>query len=110
MIDLSLAFARSFSIISLVQIIFDQGQQFHGDVFNVVAAQLGVQQMFTSTYHPNKNGLTEHLNKTLKKDFVAYIDLCHKTWDQILIVATHTLQYIRTSVNTDQPLPNTLWE
>ena len=46
-----------------VQLLFDQGRQFLGDVLNVVATQLGVQQVFTSPYHPQTNGLTERLNK-----------------------------------------------
>ena len=72
-----------------VQLLSDQGRQFHGDVLNAVATQLGVQQVFTSPYHPQTNGLTERLNKTLKQEIAAYIDPCHKTWDQILPFVTH---------------------
>ena len=54
-----------------IQLLSDQGRQFHGDVLNVVATQLGVQQVFTSPYHPQTNGLTERLNKTLKQEIAA---------------------------------------
>ena len=62
-----------------VQLLCDHGRQFHGDVINPIATQLGVQQVFTSPYHPQTNDLIERLNKTLKHEIVAYIDPCHKT-------------------------------
>ena len=54
-----------------------------------MATQLGVQQVFTSPYHPQTNGLLERLHKTLKKEIAAFIDPYHKTWDQILPFVTH---------------------
>lgn len=57
----------------------------------------------TTTYHPQTNGLTERLNKTITDMFVMYVDVEYKTWDAIhsyLIFAYNT-----TVQETRQMLP-----
>ena len=72
-----------------LQILSDRGPQFNSELLRLVSTQLGIQQLFTSPYHPQTNGLTERLNRTLKQQISAYIDPLHSTWDRILPFVTH---------------------
>ena len=71
------------------QLLSDQGKQFKGEVLRIIAAQLGIQQLFTSPYHPQCNGLTERMNRTLKHMLRAFIDPLHENWDNMLPFAVH---------------------
>lgn len=42
----------------------------------------------TTAYHPQTNGLTERLNRTLADMLSIYVDIEHRTWDKILPYAT----------------------
>ena len=48
------------------QLLSDQGSQFHSKVLQVLSHSLGIKHVFTSPYHPQTNGLTELMNKTIK--------------------------------------------
>ena len=67
----------------------DQGKQFRGEVMQALSKQLGISQAFTSPYHPQTNGLTERLNRTLKQMIAAYVDPLHQNWDTILPFVVH---------------------
>ena len=42
----------------------------------------------TAAYHPQTNGLTERLNKTIANMLAMYVDIDHKTWAAILPYVT----------------------
>ena len=42
----------------------------------------------TTAYHPQTNGLTERLNKTIADMIAMYVDVEHKTWDEVLPYVT----------------------
>ncbi|KAM7293325.1 DDE-type integrase/transposase/recombinase [Ixodes scapularis] len=42
----------------------------------------------TTAYHPQTNGLTERLNKTIADMISMYVDVEHKTWDEVLPYVT----------------------
>lgn len=42
----------------------------------------------TTAYHPQTNGLTERLYRTLADMLSMYVNLNHKTWDEILPYVT----------------------
>ena len=48
------------------QLLSDQGSQFPNEVLQVLSHSLGIKHVFTSPYHPQTNGLTELMNKTIK--------------------------------------------
>ena len=50
----------------------------------VLTQRLGIKQLFTSPYHPQTNGLTEHLNRTIKQMLSASVDPLHQELDQVL--------------------------
>ena len=69
---------------SPAHILSDKGPQFSGEVLRELDTQLGIQQIFTSPYHPHTNRLTKRMNKTIKQQLTAFIDPLHTTWDLIL--------------------------
>ena len=79
------------------QLLSDQGSQFRSEVLQVLSHSLGIKQVFTSPYHPQTNGLTERMNKTIKQVISAYVDPLHQSWDQVLPFAVHAYN---TSVQT----------
>ncbi|UYV73272.1 K02A2.6-like [Cordylochernes scorpioides] len=48
-----------------------------------------VKHCFTSSYHPQTNGLTERLNRTLINMISTYVNTVQKNWDEILPFITH---------------------
>ena len=48
------------------QLLSDQGSQFRSGVLQVLSHSLGIKKVLTSPYHPQTNGLTERMNKTIK--------------------------------------------
>ena len=79
------------------QLLSDQGSQFRSEVLQVLSHSLGIKQVFTLPYHPQTNGLTERMNKTIKQVISAYVDPLHQSWDQVLPFVVHTYD---TSVQT----------
>ena len=71
------------------QHLLDQGSQFRSEVIRVLSQCLGITQVFTSSYHPQSNGLTERLNRTIKQVISAYVDPLHQSWYQVLPFAVH---------------------
>ena len=71
------------------QLLSDQGSQFRSEVIRVLSQCLGITQVFTSLYHPQSNGLTERLNRTIKQVISAYVDPLYQSWDQVLPFAVH---------------------
>ena len=83
------------------QLLSDQGPQFKGEVLQILSKGLGIQQIFTSPYHPQTNGLTERMNRTIKQVISSFVDPVHKNWDQILPFAVHSY---KTSVQASFPV------
>lgn len=50
---------------------------------------LGDQQLFTSPYHPQTNGLIDRLNWKINQVIATFIDPLHQNWDQVLPFAIH---------------------
>ncbi|GFW42579.1 transposon Tf2-9 polyprotein [Trichonephila clavipes] len=59
---------------------------FDPDLFPLVDL-CNIDHRFTTAYHPQTNGLTEHFNKTLA-DMSMYVDVEQKNWDEILPFVT----------------------
>jgi transposase InsO family protein len=59
----------------------DNGPQFVSKFLQQVSAVLGVQQIFTSAYHPATNGQVERFNRTLLAMLSHYVADNHE-WDK----------------------------
>ena len=44
----------------------------------------GVEQRFTSGYHPQTNGLTERMNRTINNMLAKFVDVNQLNWDEML--------------------------
>lgn len=69
-------------------IITDRGTAFTAEFMQNVLRLTHSHHRKSTGYHPQTNGLTERLNRTLADMLSMYIDLNHKNWDEILPYAT----------------------
>ena len=49
------------------KLLSDQGSQFKSDLFKVLTGMIGFKKIFSSTYHPECNGMIERLHRWLKE-------------------------------------------
>ncbi len=62
----------------------DNGPQLTAELFLETCRVLEVRNVFTSTYHPQKNGQTERLNRTLESMLRHYVAEDQENWDEYL--------------------------
>lgn len=65
-------------------VITDRGTAFTAALLDHVLVLSGTIHRKSTAYHPQTNGLTERLNKTLEDMLSMYVDIEHKNWDEIL--------------------------
>ncbi|UYV69276.1 K02A2.6-like [Cordylochernes scorpioides] len=70
------------------EMITDRGRSFQSKLVNELTKMCGMSQLFTTAYHPQTNGLTDRLNKTLGDMLSMYVDVEQKKWDSILPFVT----------------------
>lgn len=69
-------------------VITDRGTAFTADLMQSILRFSYTDHRKTTAYHPQTNGLTERLNKTLADMLSMYVDVEHKTWDDVLPYVT----------------------
>ena len=62
----------------------DLGKQFVSTLMVEVCLRLGIEQVFTSPYHPQTNGMVERFNGTLKRMLAKMISQKQDDWDDYL--------------------------
>jgi transposase InsO family protein len=62
----------------------DQGRNFTSNLFRETCQLLGINQLFTSAYHPQTDGQVERFNATLLNMISHYINTNQDNWDSIL--------------------------
>ncbi|UYV75045.1 hypothetical protein LAZ67_12002225, partial [Cordylochernes scorpioides] len=70
-------------------LISGRGSQFTSNLMKEVMKMCKVKHCFTTSYHPQTNGLTERLNRTLINMISMYVNTDQKNWDEILPFITH---------------------
>ncbi|UYV64560.1 K02A2.6-like [Cordylochernes scorpioides] len=70
------------------EIITDRGRVFQSKLIAELTNQCSSIHRFTKAYHPQTNGLTERLNKTLANMIAMYVSVEQKDWDVILPYVT----------------------
>ncbi|UYV83322.1 K02A2.6-like, partial [Cordylochernes scorpioides] len=70
-------------------LISDRGSQFTSNLIKEVMKTCKIEHCFTTSYHPQTNGLTERLNRTLINMLSMYVNTDQKNWDEILPFITH---------------------
>ncbi|UYV61758.1 hypothetical protein LAZ67_1006359, partial [Cordylochernes scorpioides] len=66
------------------ELISDRGRTFISHIIRDINNLCGTAHRFTSAYHPQTNGLTERLNKTLGDMLSMYVDVDQRNWDSVL--------------------------
>jgi transposase InsO family protein len=56
-----------------VSLLTDYGPQFTAKFFQAVCGELGIQKVFTTAYHPQKNGQVERYNRTILDSLRGYV-------------------------------------
>ena len=69
-------------------LITDRGSSFMAQLTQEVLRLSHTDHRRTTAYHPQTNGLTERLNKTIADMISMYVDVEHKTWDEVLPYVT----------------------
>lgn len=69
-------------------LITDRGTAFTAQLLQAVLNLSGTSHRKASSYHPQTNGLTERLNKTIADMLSMYVDVEHKAWDAVLPYVT----------------------
>ncbi|UYV80104.1 hypothetical protein LAZ67_18001713 [Cordylochernes scorpioides] len=70
-------------------LISDRGSQFTSNLMKEVMKTCKIKHCFTTSYHPQTNGLTERLNRTLINMLSMYVNTDQKNWDEILPFITY---------------------
>src|SRR3569832_733061 len=76
--------------------ISDQGINFLSNLMREVTVLYGTKHIFSSAYHPDKNGEVERMNNTLATRLRMYVDEGHFDWDRFLPYAVFS---VNTHVN-----------
>lgn len=69
-------------------LITDRGTAFTAQLMQQILHYSNTSHRRTTAYHPQTNGPTERLNKTFADMLSMYVDVQHKTWDNILPYVT----------------------
>lgn len=64
-------------------IVTDRGTAFTAQLLRTALTLSGTAHRRTAAYQPQRNGLTERLNKTLADKLCIYVDVERKKWDKI---------------------------
>ncbi|KAH7415490.1 hypothetical protein KP509_14G047800 [Ceratopteris richardii] len=82
---------------------------FTSEVMQVLAKCLAIILLFLSPYHPQTNGLTERMNKTIKQILNSFMDPLQQNWDQVLPFAVYAF-YTSVQVSTRvSPFQSFVW-
>ncbi|UYV70710.1 hypothetical protein LAZ67_8000342, partial [Cordylochernes scorpioides] len=70
------------------ELITDRGRNFTSSMISDLNNQCRITHRKTTAYHPQTNGLTERLNKTIADMLSMYVDVNQKDWDRNLPFVT----------------------
>ena len=65
----------------------DRGSEFVSNFFRSLGTALDMRLHFTSGYHPEGDGQTEHMNQTLKQYLCVYCNYQQDNWSELLSLA-----------------------
>ncbi|UYV80769.1 hypothetical protein LAZ67_19001675 [Cordylochernes scorpioides] len=66
------------------EIVMDRGRNFQSRLIQELTKNCHIKKKTTTAYHPQTNGLTERLNRTIADMLSMYMDLDQKNWDEML--------------------------
>ena len=84
-------------------VVTDQGVQFTSLLARNIASWLDIRHIFTSTYHPQSNGIVERLNKEIATALSIYVNIHKTNWDRFLGAITLALNTATHSITGFTP-------
>lgn len=85
------------------ELLSDRGTAFMSHVIQQLMQRCRTIHRTTTSYHPQCNGLTERLNRTLCDMLSMYVDADHRNWDEILPFVTFAYNTSRQDTTTFSP-------
>jgi len=70
------------------KILSDRGQVFRSEMVRQMVQSMGAENIYTTSYHPQTNGLTERFNKTVADMLSLYVSTSQDDWDKYLPMVT----------------------
>lgn len=67
--------------------ISDRGTQFNANFMRELCKKLGIKQCFSTAYHPQTDGETEHVNQELEQYLRAFCNYRQNNWAKFLLFA-----------------------
>jgi hypothetical protein len=66
------------------KLLSDRGPEFMSALVKEILKVMEIESLNTSAYHPQTDGHTERMNKTLINMLAAYVNVQHTNWDEVL--------------------------
>ena len=89
------------------KIVSDRDARFTGNFLTEVTKQLKIQQAFSTSFHPQTDGQTERMNRTLEDMLRHYVNPYQNDWDEYLkaekMVVTPLIKRLGVCVVLDMP-------
>jgi len=108
--DASAASVASFFIDEIIcrhgsprELLSDQGKHFDNDLISAICTQLQVHHRYSTTYHPQTNGLVERFNRTLCEVLAKCTIQLSGDWDQYIAPALFAYRTTRHSTTRYEP-------
>ena len=67
-----------------VKLLSDQGTNYQSELISELYDALDIERARTTPYHPEGDGLTERVNRTIIPMIAAYVNVNHDNWDELL--------------------------
>ncbi|CAF1451151.1 unnamed protein product [Adineta ricciae] len=67
-----------------IVILSDHGTHFHNQLMDAMSELVGYSHIYSTTYHPQSNGMIERFNATLVPQITKLQDREHNNWDEFL--------------------------
>src|SRR6478735_479132 len=71
--------------------ITDNGTNFISEAMKLVCQRLGINKVESSVEHPQKDGMVERMNRTVKESLAIYVEKTSELWDEYLPFVTFAI-------------------
>lgn len=85
------------------ELLSDRGSSFLSTVVSELLRACSIHRLTTTAYHPQCNGATERLNRTLSDMLSMYVDASHTNWDTVLPFITYAYNTSRHDITSFSP-------
>ena len=84
-------------------IISDRGTQFTSEFFKQVCKKLDIRQWLSTAFHPQSDGQTEIMNRTIEDCLRRYVGNSHHNWDELLPMVEFAINNSKNESTAETP-------